>query len=468
MSCICEVGIQRLEADTAARFTSYTYDPVIGKYFAKERFYDSAQGRMLSPDPVKRGLNPYLYCDNDPVNYNDPTGEIPSILAGGLLGGFFGGASGFLGSTISQVMSGEKFSWRKALGSTANGAVVGAAKGALIGSGAGIPAALAADFAAGASGNALEQWITKGRVDARESLLSGAGNALSELLYGTGEIKGLGDAFIRGARTGAVMSGIENLAGTAGLYGWESERNPRGGGHSRISGRPGRDPKGMCGSEDPFDLGTGLGRSGRGYHGEAGRGRTDNGGFSLGGFVKDVLTGAAVGGLGSAGFYGAGKAVEALKGSFVGRRSSLDAIDNSNLLFRKAKDASYIEPMPKKQLRRIVKAFRRQGGIIQMDNITDTYLATKKSEAITLNEKTILLRQNPGRASVFEELIHATQFRQGLNDGSAISRIQNEIAAQEMLLNNSKAYKLSPAEVKQTQSALVSYIGALQKLMGGK
>ena len=308
------------EADTAARFTSYTYDPVIGKYFAKERFYDSAQGRMLSPDPVKRGLNPYPYCDNDPVNYNDPTGEIPSILAGGLLGGFFGGASGFLGSTISQVMSGEKFSWRKALGSTANGAVVGAAKGALIGSGAGIPAAFAADFAAGASGNALEQWITKGRVDARESLLSGAGNALSELLYGTGEIKGLGDAFIRGARTGAVMSGIENLAGTAGLYGWESERNPRGGGHSRISGRPGRDPKGMCGCEDPFDLGTGLGRSGRGYHGEAGRGRTDNGGFSLGGFVKDVLTGAAVGGLGSAGFYGAGKAVEALKGSFVGRR----------------------------------------------------------------------------------------------------------------------------------------------------
>ncbi len=275
---------------------------------------------MLSPDPVKRGLNPYPYCDNDPVNYNDPTGEIPSILAGGLLGGFFGGASGFLGSTISQVMSGEKFSWRKALGSTGNGAVVGAAKGALIGSGAGIPAAFAADFAAGASGNALEQWITKGRVDARESLLSGAGNALSELLYGTGEIKGLGDAFIRGARTGAVMSGIENLAGAAGLYGQEPERNPRGGGHSRISGRTGRDPRGMCGCEDPFDLGTGLGRSGRGYHGEAGRGRTDNGGFSLGGFVKDVLTGAAVGGLGSAGFYGAGKAVEALKGSFVGRR----------------------------------------------------------------------------------------------------------------------------------------------------
>lgn len=52
------------------------------------------------------------------------------------------------------------------------------------------------------------------------------------------------------------------------------------------------------------------------------------------------------------------------------------------------------------------------------------------AEGITLNENTILLRQNPGRASVFEELIHATQFRQSLNDGSQISRIQNEFAAQ--------------------------------------
>ncbi len=97
---------------------------------------------MLAPDPVKRSLNPYPYCDNDPVNYNDPTGEIPTILAGGLLGGLFGGASGFLGSTISQVTSGEEFNWRKALGAGANGAVVGAARGALIGSGAGIPGSL--------------------------------------------------------------------------------------------------------------------------------------------------------------------------------------------------------------------------------------------------------------------------------------------------------------------------------------
>ncbi len=140
------------------------------------------------------------------------------------------------------------------------------------------------------------------------------------------------DAFLRGARTGAVMSGIDNIARVAGIRGMEPGINPGGGGHSRgaaetaMPGYTGRDPKGMCGAADPFDLSGGLG-NGRGYqsgraHGGAGHSRTgENGGFSLGGFVRDVLTGAVTGDLGSAGFYGAGKAVEKLGWSVVGRGS---------------------------------------------------------------------------------------------------------------------------------------------------
>ncbi len=284
---------------------------------------------MLSPDPVKRNVNPYPYCDNDPVNYNDPTGEIANILVVAGLGGLFGGAAGFLGNAASQLMDGGKFDWRKAAGAAANGFVVGAAKGAMVGSGVGVLGAFATDFAAGTVGSALEQGISRGRVDLGESLLSGAGNALSEVLYGTGELKGVKDAFLRGARTGAVMSGIDNIARAAGIRGMEPGINSGGGGHSRgaaetaIPGYKGRDPKSMCGTADPFDMSSGLG-NGRGYqsgraHGGAGHSRTgENGGFSLGGFVKDVLTGAVVGGLGSVGFYGAGKAVEVLRGSVAG------------------------------------------------------------------------------------------------------------------------------------------------------
>ena len=225
---------------------------------------------MLSPDPVKRSINPYPYCDNDPVNYNDPTGEIANILAGAGLGGFFGGAAGFLGNAASQLMDGGKFNWRKAAGAAANGAVVGAAKGALVGSGVGVLGAFATDFAAGTIGSALEQGISSGRVDIGESLLSGAGNALSEVLYRTGELKGVKNAFLRGARTGAVMSGLENIARAAGLRGSGTGINPGGGGKSRgtadimLPGYAGRDPKGMCGASDPIDLSGGLGNE-RGY-----------------------------------------------------------------------------------------------------------------------------------------------------------------------------------------------------------
>ncbi|MCI9536565.1 MAG: hypothetical protein HFG53_17565 [Lachnospiraceae bacterium] len=67
-------------------------------------------------------------------------------------------------------------------------------------------------------------------------------------------------------------------------------------------------------------------------------------------------------------------------------------------MFRRKGKSKIPEPMPKRQLQKIVKGFKRQGGIIQMDDATDAYLESKMAEAITLNKDTILLRQNPTRA----------------------------------------------------------------------
>lgn len=138
-------------------------------------------------------------------------------------------------------------------------------------------------------------------------------------------------------------------------------------------------------------------------------------------------------------------------------------IIKSKKMYRKKK-TDKIEPMPKKQLQKIVKAFRKNGGIIQMNTDTDGYLEYKKAEAITYDAKTILLRQNPGRAAVFEELIHAAQFRKGMNDGSLRSRIICEIEAQNKLLRNAKAYKLTDAEIRQTRSALKAYEKQLNEM----
>lgn len=71
--------------------------------------------------------------------------------------------------------------------------------------------------------------------------------------------------------------------------------------------------------------------NGRGYHGGAEPSRTgESGRFSLGGFAKDVAIGFVVGGLSSVGFYKAGKALEALEESIVGRSSGKEFVPKPN------------------------------------------------------------------------------------------------------------------------------------------
>ena len=128
-----------------------------------------------------------------------------------------------------------------------------------------------------------------------------------------------------------------------------------------------------------------------------------------------------------------------------------------SVLARKSKPDGYVEPMPKKQFRAIKRAFQHHGGIIQQSDETDVYLERKHAEGITYNAKTILLKQDPGRASVFEELIHTEQYRNGKNDGSYKSCLLNEIEAQKKLLKYAEVYKLTDFEIKQTENALIKY-----------
>ena len=263
------------------RFTSYRHDPVIGKYFAQARFYDSTQGRMLGKDPIKRGLNPYPYCDNDPVDYTDPTGEILNILGSAAIGGLLGGVSGFVDSAISQVTSGQRFDLRRAAGAAANGAVVGAARGALAGTGVGIPLAFATDFAAGTLGSALEQYISEGKVSARKSVTRGLTNAASNMFYGTGKMGSIGEAFGRGFGAGAATSGINYISDAIGSRQSQKSRSKAGmagvtdGLNAPVYGMF-RNPRNNCGSESAFDTGLGY-SSAKGYRYKTPQTRNGNG-----------------------------------------------------------------------------------------------------------------------------------------------------------------------------------------------
>jgi RHS repeat-associated protein len=57
-----------------------TYNPVLMRFHSADR---------LSPFG-KGGINAYAYCQNDPVNFHDPSGRFPSIIAPirSIIGGF--------------------------------------------------------------------------------------------------------------------------------------------------------------------------------------------------------------------------------------------------------------------------------------------------------------------------------------------------------------------------------------------
>ena len=65
------------------RYCSYYYDSESGLYYLQSRYYDPTTGRFINgDDPAIVGLltkplqhNLFAYCENDPVNYEDPTGN---------------------------------------------------------------------------------------------------------------------------------------------------------------------------------------------------------------------------------------------------------------------------------------------------------------------------------------------------------------------------------------------------------
>lgn len=52
-----------------------------GQYHVGARFYDADIGRFTQSDPVRQGFNPYRHGMNNPLSYDDPSGEIIPMLA---------------------------------------------------------------------------------------------------------------------------------------------------------------------------------------------------------------------------------------------------------------------------------------------------------------------------------------------------------------------------------------------------
>ena len=131
------------------RYRGYYYDTELGLYYLNARYYDPNTGRFISADSIEYlgadgsliGYNLYAYCDNNPVMYTDPSGNLlisTAVLIGAIIGAVVGAGAGF-GIAVYKdyqddgVVFNDSVKWYDYMGATLLGGLIGAAIGAAIG-----------------------------------------------------------------------------------------------------------------------------------------------------------------------------------------------------------------------------------------------------------------------------------------------------------------------------------------------
>ncbi|MCH5210576.1 MAG: RHS repeat protein [Oscillospiraceae bacterium] len=89
------------------RYCGEYYDSSSGLIYLRNRYYDPSIGRFISEDPIKAGLNWYVYANNNPVMYVDPLGEDAIIITNKNSVGVEGVATAGHTSAIYQDANGE-------------------------------------------------------------------------------------------------------------------------------------------------------------------------------------------------------------------------------------------------------------------------------------------------------------------------------------------------------------------------
>lgn len=134
------------------------------------------------------------------------------------------------------------------------------------------------------------------------------------------------------------------------------------------------------------------------------------------------------------------------------------------------------DPINKNLLKKLQKEFAELGGDMRFDEETFEYIAGREKalgveiEAITLGDDLIMLGPKATTSAVYEELIHAKQFRSGLYDGWAnkygniIAENLMEKEAAEELLENAVKWELPKEEVELIKERLEFFNTELKSL----
>ena len=118
------------------RYRGYYYDSEIGMYYLQSRYYDPEVGRFVNGDEASYiyadgnnyVVNLFAYCENNPINMNDPNGTL-ALLTCVIIGAIVGAA---IGAIASKMIYGKVNGWW-VLGGAVVGGVLGYVGGAFFG-----------------------------------------------------------------------------------------------------------------------------------------------------------------------------------------------------------------------------------------------------------------------------------------------------------------------------------------------
>lgn len=158
-------------------YKSYYFDSDTEMYYLNSRYYYPYIRRFLSVDNTEYlekeslgNLNLYLYCNNNPISYSDPSGKsiwlaLLGVVASGLITGF----SAMIGKTEEESSLGAF------VGDFIDGAIgaVAIAAGVATGGLGGLIVTASLSFVGGGVGNAVNQLISFGDVQWKPVLAQG-------------------------------------------------------------------------------------------------------------------------------------------------------------------------------------------------------------------------------------------------------------------------------------------------------
>ncbi len=121
-------------------YTGEQYDPNVGFYYLRARYYNQSMGRFLTSDPFEGyefepyTFHKYLYAGNNPINYQDPSGLFwnlgTAVMVTAIMGAAISAAI-YLNFYCPSGAEGYRFTWAGYTFWIASGAAIGAVVGYL-------------------------------------------------------------------------------------------------------------------------------------------------------------------------------------------------------------------------------------------------------------------------------------------------------------------------------------------------